>query len=75
MFGVWCQVSGESRRKDSEAWLQDVRRGIAGFENREEAEAEATRLSAKMNSDPSCKAKFTYEARELPPALLYSRAA
>jgi len=52
MFGVWCRVSGGSRRKDSEAWLQDVRRGIAMFEDREEAEAEASRLSAKMNSDP-----------------------
>jgi len=52
MFGVWCQVSGGSRRKDSEAWLQDVRRGIAVFESREEAEAEAARLSAKMNSYP-----------------------
>ena len=52
MFGVWCQVSGGSRRKDGEAWLQDVRRGIAVLENREEAEAEAARLSAKMNSDP-----------------------
>ena len=41
----------------------------------EEAEAEAARLSAQMNSDPSCKAKFAYEARELPPALLYRRAA
>ena len=48
MFGVWCRVSGGSRRKDSEAWLQDVRRGIAMFEDREEAEAEASRLSAKM---------------------------
>jgi len=45
------------------------------FESREEAEAEAARLSAKMNSDPWCKAKFAYEARELPPALLYRRAA
>ena len=49
--------------------------GIAVFESHEEAEAEAARLSAKMNSDPSCKAKFAYEARELPPALLYRRAA
>ena len=40
----------------------------------EEAEAEAARLSAQMNSDLSCKAKFAYEARELPPALLYRRA-
>ena len=75
MFGVWCRVSGGSRRKETEAWLQDVRRGIAVFESREEAEAEAARLSAQMNSDPSCKAKFAYEARELPPALLYRRAA
>ena len=66
---------GGSRRKDSEAWLQDVRRGIAAFENREKAEAEAARLSAQMNSDPWCKAEFAYEARELPPALLYRRAA
>jgi hypothetical protein len=48
---------------------------IAVFESREEAEGEAARLTAKMNSDPSCKAKFAYEARELPPALLYRRAA
>ena len=75
MFGVWCRVSGGSRRKETEAWLQDVRRGIAVFESREEAEAEASHLSAKMNSDPSCKAKFAYEARELPPALFYRRAA
>jgi hypothetical protein len=75
MFGVWCQVSGGSRRKDSEAWLQDVRRGIAVFESREGAEAEAARLSAQMNSDPWRKAKFAYEARELPPAFLYRRAA
>ena len=75
MFGVWCRVSGGSRRKDSEAWLQDVRRGIAVFESHEEAEAEAARLSAQMNSDLSCKAKFAYEARELPPAPLYKRAA
>jgi hypothetical protein len=45
------------------------------FEDREEAEAEANRLSARMNSDPGRKAKFAYEARELPPALLYRRAA
>jgi hypothetical protein len=75
MFGVWCRVSGGSRRKETEAWLQDVRRGIAVFESHEEAEAEAARLSAQMNSDPSCKAKFSYEARVLPPALLYRRAA
>jgi len=75
MFGVWCRVSGRSRRKGTEAWLQDVRRGIAVFESREEAEAEAARLSAQMNSDPLCKVKFAYEARELPPALLYRRAA
>jgi hypothetical protein len=79
MFGVWCRVSGGSRRKETEAWLQDVRRGIAVFESRKEAEAEAeaeaARLSAQMNSDLSCKAKFAYEARELPPALLYTRAA
>jgi hypothetical protein len=75
MFGVWCQVSGGARRKDSEAWLQDVRRGIAVFERRDEAEAEAARLSAQMNSDPWRKAKFAYEARELPPAFLYRRAA
>ena len=75
MFGVWCRVSGGSRRKETEAWLQDVRSGIAVFESHEEAEAEAARLSAQMNSDLSCKAKFAYEARELPPALLYRRAA
>jgi hypothetical protein len=75
MFGVWCHVSGGARRKESEAWLQDVRRGIAVFESREEAEAEAARLSAQMNSDPWRKAKFLYDARELPPALLYRRAA
>ena len=51
MFGVWCRVSGGSRRKETEAWLQDVRRGIAVFENVAEAEAEAARLSARMNSD------------------------
>ena len=75
MFGVWCRVSGGSRRKETEAWLQDVRRGIAVFERHEEAEAEAARLSAQMNSDPGRKAKFAYEARELPPALFYRRAA
>ena len=67
MFGVWCRVSGGSRRKESEAWLQDVRRGIAMFEDREEAEAEASRLSAKTNSDPSCKAKFAYEGANCRP--------
>ena len=70
-------VSGLGRveKERQEAWLQDVRHGIAVFESRKEAEAEAARLSAQMNSDLSCKAKFAYEARELPPALLYRRAA
>ena len=31
MFGVWCQVSGGREGKKAEAWLQDVRSGIAVF--------------------------------------------
>ena len=74
MFGVWCRVSGGSRRKQSEAWLQDVRRGIAMFEAREEAEAEATRLSAQMNSDPGARRNsLTRRANCHPPCSIGTR--
>ena len=46
MFGVWCRVSGGSRRKETEAWLQDVRRGIAVFESHEKARAESDHVGS-----------------------------
>ena len=73
MFGVWCRVSGGSRRKETEAWLQDVRRGIAVFESREEAEAEAARLSAQMNSDPWQGDSLTRRANCHPPCSIGAR--
>ena len=61
MFVVMCKVSG-GYTGTREAELKDKDGGIRYFDTREEAEAEATRLTAQMNGNKYRTATFAYWA-------------
>jgi hypothetical protein len=57
IWGVWVGFTGNRT-----AWLKDNDGLRAGFATREEAEAEAKRLTDRIGSNPDRKAEF-YTAR------------
>jgi len=63
MFNVMCQVSG-GMTGFRQGLLKDGDDRVIEFETREAAEAEARRLSEKMNSGYGC-ASFRYWAKEV----------